>query len=52
MAAETPAMDPETREHLIDTGHDVRRGGMDPALLGMMLPAAVSGPASRSGQPV
>ena len=37
MTANTEAMDPQVQEHLEDTGHDTKRGGMDPALLGMML---------------
>ena len=37
MTANTDAMDPQTQEHLEETGHDTQRGGMDPALLGMML---------------
>ncbi len=37
MTAETPTLDPTTQEHLEESGHDVKRGGMDTALLGMML---------------
>ncbi len=37
MTASTESLDPVTQEQLEDTGHDTRRGGMDPALLGMML---------------
>ncbi len=37
MTANTEVLDPATEEHLEETGHDTRRGGMDPALLGMML---------------
>ena len=37
MTASTELLDPATQEHLAETGHDIRRGGMDPALLGMML---------------
>ena len=37
MTANTEVLDPEVQEHLEDTGHDAKRGGMDPALLGMML---------------
>lgn len=37
MTAETPALEPAAQEHLEETGHDTSRGGMDTALLGMML---------------
>jgi cytochrome c oxidase subunit 3 len=37
MTAETPALDPAVQEHLGESGHDPVRGGMDTALLGMML---------------
>jgi len=37
MTANTELLDPMTQTHLEETGHDTRRGGMDPALLGMML---------------
>jgi cytochrome c oxidase subunit 3 len=37
MTANTEALEPTTEEHLEETGHDVKHGGMDPALLGMML---------------
>ncbi|MFV2063244.1 MAG: heme-copper oxidase subunit III [Chloroflexota bacterium] len=37
MTANSEAMDPATQEHLEESGHDSKRGGMDPALLGMML---------------
>ena len=37
MTANTEPMDPQAQEHLEETGHDTARGGMDPALLGMML---------------
>ena len=37
MTASTQLMGPAAQEHLEETGHDTRRGGMDTALLGMML---------------
>jgi len=37
VTANTEVLDPATQEHLEETGHDTRHGGMDPALLGMML---------------
>ena len=37
MTASTGILGPATQEHLEETGHDTRRGGMDTALLGMML---------------
>ena len=37
MTAGTELLDPAAQQHLEDTGHDTRRGGMDAALLGMML---------------
>ena len=37
MTANTETLEPQVQEHLEDTGHDTKRGGMDPALLGMML---------------
>lgn len=37
MTADSEMMDPATQEHLELSGHDSKRGGMDPALLGMML---------------
>ena len=37
MTANTEVLDPTTQEHLEETGHDTQRGGMDTALLGMML---------------
>jgi len=37
VTANTEAMDQQVQEHLEETGHDTQRGGMDPALLGMML---------------
>ena len=37
MTANTEMLDPVAQEHLDESGHDTRRGGMDPALLGMML---------------
>jgi cytochrome c oxidase subunit 3 len=37
VTSNTDVLDPQVQEHMADTGHDVKRGGMDPALLGMML---------------
>jgi cytochrome c oxidase subunit III len=37
VTANSEIMDPTIQEHLADTGHDTKRGGMDMALLGMML---------------
>ena len=37
MTANTEVMDPKVEEELELSGHDTKRGGMDPALLGMML---------------
>jgi cytochrome c oxidase subunit 3 len=37
VTASPGALAPAAVEHLEETGHDTRRGGMDPALLGMML---------------
>jgi cytochrome c oxidase subunit 3 len=37
MTATGEVLDPDTQEHLEESGHDTKRGGMDPALLGMML---------------
>lgn len=37
MSVNTGALEPQVQEELQDSGHDTRRGGMDPALLGMML---------------
>lgn len=37
MTANSEILDPQTQEHLEESGHDSKRGGMDPALLGMML---------------
>jgi cytochrome c oxidase subunit III len=37
MTASTGALEPQMSEEQIDSGHDPVRGGMDPALLGMML---------------
>ena len=37
MTASSEMLDPVAQEHLEETGHDARRGGMDMALLGMML---------------
>lgn len=37
MTAETPALEPAGQEQLEESGHDTERGGMDTALLGMML---------------
>lgn len=37
MTASSEVLDPHTQEQLEDSGHDMKRGGMDMALLGMML---------------
>ena len=37
MTANTDALEPQVTEEAAVTGHDAQRGGMDPALLGMML---------------
>jgi cytochrome c oxidase subunit 3 len=37
VTANTEMMDPKAEEELELSGHDTKRGGMDPALLGMML---------------
>ncbi len=37
MTVNTEALEPQMSEEEIDSGHDAQRGGMDPALLGMML---------------
>ncbi len=37
MTATTDVLDPQMPEEEIVSGHDAKRGGMDPALLGMML---------------
>ncbi len=37
MTANSEMMDPAVQEQLEDSGHDIKRGGMDMALLGMML---------------
>ena len=37
MTVNTEALEPQMSEEQIDSGHDAQRGGMDPALLGMML---------------
>ena len=37
MTANTEALDPQMSEEELVSGHDAKRGGMDPALLGMML---------------
>lgn len=37
MTAHSEVIDPVVQEHLEETGHDPKRGGMDTALLGMML---------------
>ena len=37
MTAGSEVLDPQAGEHLEETGHDAQRGGMDMALLGMML---------------
>ena len=37
MTASTDLLDAVNQEHLEESGHDAKRGGMDPALLGMML---------------
>ncbi len=37
MTVNTEVLDPQMSEEEIESGHDAKRGGMDPALLGMML---------------
>ncbi len=37
MTVNTEALEPQGQEELEVSGHDAKRGGMDPALLGMML---------------
>jgi len=37
VTAGSEVLDPQAGEHLEETGHDAQRGGMDMALLGMML---------------
>ena len=37
MTAQTDAIEPQMTEEEVVSGHDAKRGGMDPALLGMML---------------
>ena len=37
MTANTEVLDPASQDELEVSGHDAKRGGMDPALLGMML---------------